>query len=273
MTVVIAGLGRRLVRFLRCFKFGWRRIFKHINGAYKVMTSSRLPFKDYRDYPQSADLHEHFLRFDDYVRHKFSCLGLTIITVNRAPYVSPSIIRFSSLPEQWVQDYEDNNLALIDPIIQHSLSSTSRLVWDESFLQQSPEFAKVTKSYGFRSGISQSMRDVSGLTHLVILVCSDLMSAEKVESIELEVSHLMLAVQEVLEAFYLQAKSNKYTALSERELEVLRWAACGKTADETATILGLSERTINYHLGNCAAKLGVRTKTQALLKAVTLNVL
>lgn len=91
--------------------------------------------------------------------------------------------------------------------------------------------------------------------------------------IDAKVSHFMLSVWAVLEAFFSSEKSLQYGVLSERELEILRWAASGKTAAETAIILSISERTVNFHLGNCAAKLQVHSKTQALLKAVSLNIL
>lgn len=57
--------------------------------------------------------------------------------------------------------------------------------------------------------------------------------------------------------------------LSDREVEVLTWSARGKTSDEIATILGLSKRTIDFHVDNARAKLGVATRTQAVVKAVT----
>jgi len=55
--------------------------------------------------------------------------------------------------------------------------------------------------------------------------------------------------------------------LGEREREVLTWSARGKTFAEIAEILSLSPRTIEFHLDNARKKLGVRTRTQALIKA------
>jgi DNA-binding response OmpR family regulator len=57
--------------------------------------------------------------------------------------------------------------------------------------------------------------------------------------------------------------------LSEREIETLTWSARGKTSDEIATILGLSKRTVDFHMDNARGKLGVATRTQAVVKAVT----
>jgi DNA-binding NarL/FixJ family response regulator len=55
--------------------------------------------------------------------------------------------------------------------------------------------------------------------------------------------------------------------LNEREIQALTWVARGKTSSEIATILGLSKRTIDFHLENARVKLGVGTRTEAVIKA------
>jgi DNA-binding NarL/FixJ family response regulator len=57
--------------------------------------------------------------------------------------------------------------------------------------------------------------------------------------------------------------------LRDREVETLTWAARGKTFGEIGEILGLSKRTVEFHLDNARRKLGVATRTQALIKAAT----
>jgi DNA-binding response OmpR family regulator len=61
----------------------------------------------------------------------------------------------------------------------------------------------------------------------------------------------------------------KRVGLREREVETLTWAARGKTFAEIGTILGLSKRTVEFHLENARRKLGVATRTQALIKAAS----
>lgn len=56
--------------------------------------------------------------------------------------------------------------------------------------------------------------------------------------------------------------------LSPREREVLKWAADGKTAWETAKLLGVSERAIRLYTENAMAKLRAKTKTQAVAIAM-----
>lgn len=62
-------------------------------------------------------------------------------------------------------------------------------------------------------------------------------------------------------------------ALTEREREVLRWTAVGKTSTEVAQILTVSENTIKFHIKNATHKLGVANKTAAVVKAVLMGLL
>jgi DNA-binding NarL/FixJ family response regulator len=57
--------------------------------------------------------------------------------------------------------------------------------------------------------------------------------------------------------------------LNDREVETLTWAARGKTSHEIAQILGLSKRTVDFHIDNARDKLGVATRIQAAIKAAT----
>jgi DNA-binding response OmpR family regulator len=61
----------------------------------------------------------------------------------------------------------------------------------------------------------------------------------------------------------------KTVALNEREVEVLTWAARGKTSAEIAKILDLTKRTVDFHIDNARGKLGAATRTEAVLKAAT----
>jgi len=56
--------------------------------------------------------------------------------------------------------------------------------------------------------------------------------------------------------------------LSEREVETLTWSARGKTSDEIGQIVGLTRRTVDFHLDNARGKLGVATRIEAVATAV-----
>lgn len=61
--------------------------------------------------------------------------------------------------------------------------------------------------------------------------------------------------------------------LSDRECEVLRWSAIGKTSWETSMILCISERTVNFHLQQISRKLGVKGRRAACARAVALGLI
>ncbi|MDO5506576.1 MAG: helix-turn-helix transcriptional regulator [Pseudoxanthomonas suwonensis] len=56
--------------------------------------------------------------------------------------------------------------------------------------------------------------------------------------------------------------------LSRREREVLQWCARGKTSWEVARILGITERTVNFHIYQAADKLGARGRQAACVRAL-----
>ncbi len=61
--------------------------------------------------------------------------------------------------------------------------------------------------------------------------------------------------------------------LTDREIQVLRWTADGKTASEIADILNISERTANFHIANAITKLNAPNKTAAVIRAGMLGML
>lgn len=56
--------------------------------------------------------------------------------------------------------------------------------------------------------------------------------------------------------------------ISARELDCLKWTAEGKTAWEASCILGISERTVRFHLNSAREKMCCSTTAQAVAKAV-----
>ncbi len=60
--------------------------------------------------------------------------------------------------------------------------------------------------------------------------------------------------------------------LSEREHDILRLVVTGASNKEIAAVLVITEGTVKNHLTNILAKLGVRDRTQAALKAKELGI-
>lgn len=56
--------------------------------------------------------------------------------------------------------------------------------------------------------------------------------------------------------------------LTQREAEVMHWLACGKTDAEIAALLAISPRTVQKHLEHIYVKLGVETRTAAVMRTL-----
>ena len=65
------------------------------------------------------------------------------------------------------------------------------------------------------------------------------------------------------------ARQTVRAELGQREVETLTWAARGKSSTEIGEILGLSKRTVDFHIERARSKLGVATRVQAVMKATT----
>lgn len=61
--------------------------------------------------------------------------------------------------------------------------------------------------------------------------------------------------------------------LTDRELEVLEHVAVGARNREIAQHLRVSTKTVEFHLGNILGKLGVRSRTEAAVRAWQLHLL
>jgi DNA-binding CsgD family transcriptional regulator len=59
--------------------------------------------------------------------------------------------------------------------------------------------------------------------------------------------------------------------LTARECDVLHWLAAGKTDRDIGSILGISPRTVQKHLQRIYEKLGVETRTAAVMRALALR--
>ncbi len=62
-------------------------------------------------------------------------------------------------------------------------------------------------------------------------------------------------------------------ALTSREAECLQWAACGKTFEDIADILGMTARAVKFHLDLARHKLCALNVTHAVARALSLQMI
>lgn len=72
---------------------------------------------------------------------------------------------------------------------------------------------------------------------------------------------------------YIKLAKQRLVAITKRERDCLLWASEGKTSWEISQILGVSERTVNFHLSNCIEKTNSSNRLQAIAKCVVTNII
>lgn len=191
------------------------------------------------------------------------------------PLSNPRMAMYNNFPAAWQERYEQRGYLAIDPTVKHGLSSSKILVWADSVNAASKEFWDEASSFGLRVGCGVPVRDTRGLLSMTSFARSegDITSEELVVNLPkmfwlAQVAHV--GMKDLIAPRLLPEIDVK---LSEREVEVLRWTADGKTSNDVADILGISERTVNFHINNAMIKLGASNKTAAAVRAAVLGLL
>jgi DNA-binding CsgD family transcriptional regulator len=68
--------------------------------------------------------------------------------------------------------------------------------------------------------------------------------------------------------------SQSYSSiLTEQEIQILHWVRLGRTNQQIALGVGISTRTVEYHLGRIFKKLEVANRTAAVVLAEKMGIL
>ena len=120
----------------------------------------------------------------------------------------------------------------------------------------------------FMTGLSETEHIVRGLeAGGVDYVTKPIVIEEMLARIRVHLANARL-IRRATEAASTAHELRKDFKLTSREAEVLSWLSKGKTNRDIAQILGLSPRTIDKHLEQIYAKLGVENRTAAAAMAV-----
>lgn len=175
----------------------------------------------------------------------------------------------------WQARYHEQNYLKTDPTIQHGLKSSLPLIWSDDAFASAPELWEDARSFGLRVGWVQSSRDPNGVQGLVTMArSSDPLSEAELKDNKFKFAWFVhIAHFGMSHCVVPKLMPESEVRLSEREVEILRWTAEGKTSGEVSDILGIGERTVNFHINNAASKLNVANKTAAVVRAAVLGLL
>lgn len=184
---------------------------------------------------------------------------------------------FGNVPAGYADASKDASRASQDPVIERLTTQALPVVYDQRTYVSAGagELWETQAPYGYKTGIAVKLHLPGEKMFMLGIDREEALPAagdglmHLVAGLQLLASHAMVAADRLLS---LSATSGSFPRLTKRELDVLGWTAQGKTAWEVSVILSMSEKTVNFHLGNAMRKLEVSSKHQAVLKCVAAGI-
>ncbi len=175
-----------------------------------------------------------------------------------------------SYSNDWLYSYGKNGYAHVDPVLQSVLSTFQTQVWEQTYGKTTSakqyEFIEEARAYGLTHGITTGMLERNRrFASFFSFAGGDPGDAERYKGL---IEYLLPHLHRVLIANSHTPLSNRVKGLSPRETTVLLWMKQGKTNWEISRILGVSERTVRFHIEGIFGKLDVSSRTQAVAFAM-----
>ena len=214
--------------------------------------------------------------FKDAMTTAAEALGLprfVYLGISKRAMLSPLVI--TTYPGAWEHRYLSQAYQHFDPVVSRAFSDHTPFYWgtEDTLRGLSKNQLQVfdeASEFGLRCGFTVPIHDDMGRMSAVTFASSVKPTAfQKDLRLHEDLLHLIAIY------FHVHARqklgfgvSSAWPRLSPRESQCLQWAAYGKTRWETSRILGLSPRTVAFHIDNARAKLAAASTTEAVAKAV-----
>ncbi|WP_027669458.1 helix-turn-helix transcriptional regulator [Rheinheimera baltica] len=194
-------------------------------------------------------------------------------TVSAVSLSAPKIFVLSNYPTEWYKVYFEKDMKKHDPVVRYCFENSAPIMWstlmdNEKYCgPQGLELMNAAKAFGLSDGLSVPVKAPSGE------ICIFSLSSSRPENLRKRLLDALPYAQYFgLSAFEaclrLNIESHPMKALTPKEQESLFWACEGKTAWEIAQIMGVTERTANFHLSSVTEKLGAVNRQHAVAKAI-----
>ena len=171
-------------------------------------------------------------------------------------------------PVEWLTRYATERLHDIDPVIRYNYSFLKPHTWKEAVtvFNEKPhkDFMNMASEFGLKHGVASGIsRGGSRASIFSFSAGRDNFRPHHKDVLDIIVPHVHQALIRVCET---RCETGK--PLSGRETEVLKWMKDGKTNWEISVILGISERTVKFHVQNITHKLNAVNKAHAVAIAM-----
>lgn len=175
-----------------------------------------------------------------------------------------------SYSNDWLYAYCKNEYETVDPVLKSLLSTFKTQTWEQSYStarsRKQLEFIEEARSVGLTHGITTGMLEPNrGFATFFSFAGGDAKGAQRFIGL---LEYLLPSIHRVLIANTHTPLINRVKGLSPREMTVLLWMKEGKTNWEIAQIVGVTERTVRFHVEGIFMKLDVSSRTQAVAVAM-----
>jgi DNA-binding CsgD family transcriptional regulator len=185
---------------------------------------------------------------------------------------------FGRCNREYIGWYLTERRYLIDPVARRVTTSWLPVAWEvRDYLDDEEETCselfKFSSQVGYERGISTPIFGPNGRRRVLVAIYGAEAPMFK-KCVDQLCDELMIVGHHLASAHCrLTQEREPGRALSPRERECLSWTFNGKTAWEVSRIIGVSERTVHFHVQNAMAKLDASSKHHACLKAVQLGII
>jgi len=218
------------------------------------------------------DVRDVLLRFQEYFPFTRTLGGLVRLGTGGTFAGFANIVN-GSYPDEWLYLYWKNGYAEIDPVFTSALRSPGTQHWRATYqhmtTEKQQEFIATARQFGLGDGITTgSVDQACGLATFCSFASDQALDAEHLlPLVEYMGYHIHMALMRTAPKS-LRETDRCVKELSPREVTILNWMKNGKTNWEIGKILGVTERTVRFHIEGIFAKLEVTSRSQAVATAI-----
>ncbi len=204
----------------------------------------------------------------------FAMFGFQAFLVTRMPMQAERLepyVLLNGWPREWYERYMRVNHYRHDPVARNCFATTQAFLWSEvpydpSREPRAEQVMREAADLGLKEGFCVPMHDAWGFQAAVTMAGDRVELPPKAR----RAAHFIALFAYGASSRMKQASASgaSQALLTDREREVLRWTAIGKSAWEVGRILGISERTVVMHLQNARRKLGTNNRLSTVVEAL-----
>ena len=216
---------------------------------------------------RSSEVNEVVLSLTSFVNY-FGFESLSIAQLISPARGGSNKIEITDWPEGLQQQRLQRGTITRDPIALEALRSKTPFTWSDAYCRTNKEgrkFIDETREVTSADGLLIPVHPYNSIPGCLSLGADHIeLTREELSCIDVVSVQAFMKLVEILGPFPFEINVN----LSGREIDVIHYAAAGKTNWEISKILNISEHTVRAYLQSAAAKLGTISKTHTVAVAI-----